>query len=177
MIIIIHSFKVMFTLQKLPEISENSKEETNFIHITPSKFKDFYFSTISGILKQVRSTQTRELTNDEHKEEANLLLKKFIIHKPIYVITNQRYYLHSITDEQKEWYITNWIPSLVKNCIATFAFIINENLLKQAKIEEAVSNAEKYHNEFLISIRFFSSILKALERNNIIEFVFKLVTP
>ena len=135
----------------------------DFRLIASSKFKELYFSGTEKIIIQVWNKYISYYTENDFEEEANLLLQQVMIHKPKYIITDQRVYHYQLTDNQKYWYVNEYVPKLVSNGIKKFAIIINDNLIQQVKIEEIIEDVEKYQSKYLIPTRFFSTIAEALQ--------------
>lgn len=153
----------MNAFSEISEILNNPFGVSGFVQVATSKYKDIFVSASDKTLIQVWNTRTEKLTNDEIQEQANFLLNQVIAHTPAYIITDQRLYRHNLTYEQQNWYVTHFVPKLLSNRIFQFAFILNENLLHQAKLEEIIDDVEKFRSEFLIPTRFFTSIKEALQ--------------
>lgn len=152
----------MNAFSEISEILNNPFGVSGFVQVATSKYKDIFVSASDKTLIQVWNTRTEKLTN-EIQEQAFFLLNQVIAHTPAYIITDQRLYRHNLTNEQQNWYVSHFVPKLLSNRIFQFAFVLIENLLHQAKLEKIIDDVEKFRSEFLIPIRFFTSITEALQ--------------
>lgn len=153
----------MNVYSEISEILKNTSVVSTYVLVTSSKYKDIYVSAIDKIIIQVWKSEIDLLSDEEFVESANLLLNQVKIHKPNYIITDQRLYQHQISDKQHDWYVNEYVPKLVNNGIKKFAIVINEDLIQQVKLEEIIEDVEKYQNKYLIPTRFFSTIAEALQ--------------
>ncbi|MCX7744612.1 MAG: hypothetical protein N2167_08630 [Flavobacteriales bacterium] len=153
----------MNNFSEISELLKNAPEASTLNLVASSKFKNIYVSTSDKLLIQVWNSETNLMTHEEFEEEANLLLNQVIIHKPAYVISDQRLYQHHISDKQHNWYVSEFVPKLVSSGIKKFAMIINEDLIQQVKLEEIVEDVERYQKNYYVPTRFFSTIADALQ--------------
>jgi len=152
-------------ISEIAVILDKTSKTSDFVKVATSKYKDIYVSASDKTLIQVWNTEVNNLSNEQFEKEVNFLLEQIIQYKPQYVISDQRLYLHQITEEQHIWYIDNFVPIMVSYGVSRFGIVINEDLRLQVQLEEIIADVEEYRKEFLIPTRFFSSITEALQWN------------
>jgi len=122
-----------------------------------SKFQRIIFDEETGIMDETWKPETKNMDDEEFKNEIGHQLDATLDVKPRLVITNTLEMLYVISIEMQEWMNSVIFPQYMKVGIEKVAILLSEQIIAQLAVEQTMEEEQGSQFEF----SYFSNLEEA----------------